>query len=222
MNLDFLKDVTLKESDVKVRATRAKLNTTPVEGANLRLFSDGRIFPSQELVTMYNLEYVAKGEDVGNGFDIIDTDNSPHYPEGQQRIVMVSLTPKDSSKVDLFGSVGYNEDGSIKKSVMDQGSTTTGKWLVALLLDVYAEELFVGDTNFVDLQIHTDMSLNTTNDIYHMPKTVTRGEKKGEVSYVRRTNTTLWPLTVFTANETLEEDIAVENDVKEEVETTTL
>lgn len=197
MNLDFLRNVSLEESPARQTRT-SSVDHAPTNGADLRLFKDGKIYPSAELVEECNLEYVEKdAEEVGNGFDIVDTKEFPNYPEGQPRLVMIALTPKNNAKVDLFGSVGYEEDGTPKKSVLEQGSSTTGKWLIELLEDVYGDELFPEGIKYVDLVINSEFGLTNENNIYHMPKVVTRGEKKGEVKYERRTNTTLWPLTIM-------------------------
>ena len=203
MDLGFLNDISL----VKTEATRTRstsIDTTPADGADLRLFSDGRIFPSAKLTADHNLEYVNKGDEVGNGFDIVDTAHFPNYPEGQPRLVMVALTPKDNAKVDVFGSVGYDEAGAPKNSVLSQGSSTTGKWLITLLEEVYGEVF--NEARFVDLVISNEFALTTPNNIYQFPKRVTRGENKGEMSYVRRTDTALWPLTVLEVEATLSDD----------------
>jgi len=196
MKLDFFNDISLKEAVVKTRGT---VNTEPEKGAHLRLFKDGRTFPSEKLVTDHNLEYVDKGEVTGNGFDIIDSKESPHYPQENPRVIMIALTSKSSPKVDLFGSVGYNKDNTPKTSVLTQGSVTTGKWLITLLEDVYDITLFPEGTTYVDLVINTQYGVTTPNNIYQMPKRVNRGEHKGEVTYQRRTDTTLWPLTIWEA-----------------------
>ena len=218
MNLDFLNDISLKATEVK--ASRAHVDTAPVSGADLRLFKDGRVYPSQELIDTHNLEYVNKGDETGNGFDIVDTQNFPNYPEGQPRLVMVALTSKDNAKVDLFGSVGYNEDGTPKTTVATQGSKTTGAWLITLLEEVYGEDLFPEGVRFVDLKIRTEFGLNTPNNIYHLPKTVARGVNKGDITYTRRTDTTLWPLVVLTLEEAEEETVTDDAQTFESLEGT--
>jgi len=209
MNLDFLNDISLTKTESRVRS--ASVDTTPAEGAHLRLFSDGRIFPASQLVEDHSLEYVAKGEEVGRGFDIIDTANFPNYPQDNPRLVMVALVDKDMPKVDLFGSVGYNpEGGAPKTSVLTQGSSTTGKWLIDLLQEVYGiADLFV-DNRFVDLVINSDFGLTTENNIYHFPKRVNRGEHKGDVTYQRRTDTEMWPLTLLVQPEEILEVVEQE------------
>lgn len=217
MNLDFLNEINLVETPEKARTSRGpQVDHTPAEGATFRLFSDGRIYPSQEFVDTHNLEYVNKGEEVGNGLDIIDTINFPNYPEGAPRLVMVALTSKDNKKVDLFGSVGYNEDDTPKRSVTEQGSSTTGKWLIPMLEEVYGITLFPEGVKFVDLVVNTQFGLETTNGIYLMPKVVARGERKGEITYERRTNTKLWPLTVYEV-EDMTEEMEEEETVNESI-----
>lgn len=195
MDLGFLNDISL----VKTEATRtrsASIDTTPADGADLRLFADGRMFPAAQTAEDNSLEYVAKGEEVGNGFDIVDTAHFPNYPKGQPRLVMIALVAKDLPKVDLFGQVGYNPDNTPKTSVLTQGSSTAGKWLIELLKEVYDIEFAEGQ-KYIDLKINTAFAQTTPNNIYQFPKRVTRGENKGEMTYQRRTDTALWPLTVI-------------------------
>ena len=226
MDLGFLNDISLTKTEARTRS--ASIDTTPADGTHLRLFSDGRIFPAAQIVEDHSLEYVAREEEVGNGYDIIDTDHFPNYPKGNPRIVMIALVSKDAPKVDLFGSVGYDKsNGEAKSSVLTQGSSTTGKWLITLLEEVYGEELFPEGTRFVDLVINTDFGITTPNNIYQFPKFTNRGPNKGEVKYQRRTDTELWPLTVhvteatidvFEGDPTLEmdtEDTNMENQVEE-------
>ena len=208
MDLGFLNDISLTKTETKTR--NASVDTTPEMGAHLRLMADGRIFPSAQLVEDHSLEYVAKGEEVGRGFDIIDTSLFPNYPQENPRLVMVALVDKDMPKVDLFGSVGYNpEGGAPKTSVLTQGSSTTGKWLINLLEEVYGVVLFE-DERYVDIVINADFGLTTENGIYHFPKRVNRGDHKGDVTYQRRTDTEMWPLTFLV-------DPTVKEEVKEEV-----
>jgi len=212
MDLGFLNDISLKKTEARTR--NVSIDTTPADGAHLRLFADGRMFPAAQLVEDHSLEYVAKGEEVGNGYDIIDTKHFPNYPEGNPRLVMVALTAKDTPKVDLFGSVGYNKDNTAKSSVLTQGSSTTGKWLITLLEEVYGETLF-GENRFVDLVISTDFGLTTPNNIYQFPKAVNRGPNKGEIKYLRRTDTELWPLTVLVSEDTIIEEDNTTDDTEQ-------
>lgn len=223
MDLGFLNEISLTKTEARTRS--ASIDTTPASGAHLRLFSDGRIFPAAQTVVDHSLEYVAKGEEVGNGYDIIDTEHFPNYPKGNPRLVMIALVSKDMPKVDLFGSVGYNPDGGEPKtSVLTQGSSTTGKWLITLLEEVYGDDLFPEGTRFVDLIINTDFGITTPNNIYQFPKAVNRGPNKGEVKYQRRTDTELWPLTVLVADvegEVLEDTDHTESEAEEITDTVT-
>jgi len=209
MDLGFLNEISLTKTEARVRS--ASVDTTPAEGAHLRLFSDGRIFPASQLVEDHSLEYVAKGEEVGNGFDIVDTLNYPNYPQDNPRLVMIALVSKDSPKVDLFGSVGYSpEGGAPKTSVLTQGSSTTGKWLIEMLQEVYGVKDLFEQERYVDLVINTDFSLTTENNIYHFPKRINRGDNKGDITYQRRTDTALWPLTMIEREEEITEVVESE------------
>ncbi len=50
------------------------------------------------------------------------------------------------------------------------------------------------ETIFIDLDIHTDLPINTENNIYLIPKKLARGKNKGDMGYVRRENITLYLL----------------------------
>ena len=170
MDLTFLNDISLEKTVVNTRVS--SIDHVPANGAQLRLFKDGKIFPSAQLVEDHSLEYVAKEEEVGNGYDIVDTQHYPNYPQDNPRLVMVAIASKNLPKVDLFSSVGYNPDAnaSPKSSVLTQGSSTTGKWLITMLEEVYDLELFPEGVNFVDLVISTEFGLTTPNNIYHLPQ----------------------------------------------------
>ena len=50
-------EVVTPEKETKVRTVVAKVDKYPTEGTVLRVWANGNIFPSQELVTKLNLEY---------------------------------------------------------------------------------------------------------------------------------------------------------------------
>src|SRR6187551_1206779 len=162
--LQFLKNAKLEEVSVKPRAAggRSKQwNPNPTSLA-IRLWKDGSVFPSQALVDQFDLEYkiatitkvalpLKEGQTEedqkfkneyyyvsgpGNGFDVIDSRRWPSY-KADGDTLFISPVQKDQAKVDLFSSVGYNEeDGTPKNSVMEQGANSFGK---STLLDAVKE-----------------------------------------------------------------------------------
>lgn len=191
--LSFLSQVTVAPVETKKAVViRAKKQFQP-ETADLRIWNSGAIYPSNALIAEFDLEYRAKdAEDKGFGADIIDVRAMPSI-NTPQPFIALSFTKKDAGKVDIFGSVGYGEDGSPKVTVAEQGAATFGKeTLLPLLKEVY--DLEPNEEGFIDLNIVREMPFNSPNGIYLFPKTVSRGERKGEVSYVRRENQTVYAL----------------------------
>lgn len=231
MNFTFLKNIELVEAKEKATKSKSAVSTVPGEGAHIRLFKNGAMYPSQELVDRMHLEYITKKtilDAEGNmalAMDVIDSRNSHHYPQdAEQHVLMVAFVPKSSPKVDVFGSVGYytaedvrknelliqegkgNPDVVLdepKKSVLTQGSSTFGASLIPILNQLYGKETsyttaegttatgnlieFIDD-KYVDLTILLDSPLVVANNIYMMPKKVTKGPKAGTVLYERREN----------------------------------
>jgi hypothetical protein len=130
-----------------------KKEWNPASGLVIRLWKDGSVFPSQELVDFFQLEYsnalteeqlaeikegLAEKPFRGNGFDVIDSRDFPAFNLGDQRVLIIAPAEKDLPKVDLFSSVGYNEDGTPKVTVMDQGAVTFGKdFLIPRIEEIY-------------------------------------------------------------------------------------
>ena len=202
-NFDFLKNVTLTVPETSAKTT-SKVDKNPT-GMKLRVYASGKVYPSQELVDALNLEYCSKESDsVNNGLDVfksIDWGMFPQIPG--QDFIFVCAVPKSSAKVDMFGQVGYNEDGTPKVSVMEQGGGTFGKELVDMIETVYGITIEKGQ--FIDLELKTDVVIKSPNDVYFIPKTVSRGEKKGEVTVVRREYVNVMPLIPVIESETVQD-----------------
>lgn len=196
MSLDFLKNISLQSNAVvksPIARTKSNVAKTP-ENADIRVFKNGAVYPSDKLVAACNLQYV--GKDVtpkGNGFDVFSSKkflNTQHLAEA---FLFIALVPKDAGKVDLFSSTTYDENGAPKSDVLTQGAVTFGQELLEMVKEVYGVELKEGQ-NFIDLKIMKDNPSNTDDGIYWVPKTVNRGPKKGDVTLERRENLTLYPL----------------------------
>jgi len=200
--LSFLSKVTVSavEPAKKTPAARPKKQYQPIN-ADIRIWASGAVFPSAALVVEFNLGYQSKeAEHKGFGFDIIDIEQMPAI-KSPERFVAISATLKNAGKVDIFSSVGYNEaDGSPKVTVEEQGAATFGKEvLLPLLKEVYNVE--PNEEGFIDLNIFRDMPFVSPNGIFNFPKTVSRGDKKGETTYTRRENQSVYALVPF-ASET--------------------
>ena len=216
MNFDFLSTVTVKNEKTK-RVATPKL---PL-GLALRVFATGAVYPSEELVAKYDLEYQNKSEDknayVGNGFDIIlSTDWAAFPADAPQAYLFIASAPKALPRIDLFGQCSYNEDGTPKATVTAQGSSSFGKkYLVPMVEKVFGITLEKGQ--YVDLVINTEVSIPSEDGIFYIPKPFTRGEKaeKGMMDIVRRENIVINPLTaIASTEEPVEAEETVENDAE--------
>lgn len=242
--LNFLKTSTVEEAKTSQRTggpgNRKQRNPAPAIVA-IRVWKDGSIFPSQAAVDKFDLEYrpatitkeplkLKDGETeadqkfrnkydfpkgTGNGFDIID---SRLWAQFKSEGAMLFIIPvlKSLSKVDLFNTVAYEEDGSPKSSVMEQGTATYGKdVLIPAIEEIYgikfnrsavpgsedglvpSIEAITDGVDFVDLAIFESLGEgadavniveNFSKPIIHVPKRITRGKDKGQADYERREN----------------------------------
>jgi len=209
-----------------------------------RLWKDGTVYPSKALVDKLQLEYPnrlvqntpvmkdgvevkdAAGNvvtkqtfnfaDVRYGLDIIDSANSAGLiPAGGPRFILVAVTPKTEPKVDLFASTVYNEDGTPKSSVMEQGAATYGK---ETLLPLMAEVGFLpNEEGYMDFQIGVDMNLATRlkGGAFPVMKKVKRGAKEGSASYELREGVDLFPVIIVKANEVSNVETAITEEHEE-------
>lgn len=184
MNYSFLNAIKIVDTG-GLKAPKTKNPT----GLTVRVFADGSIYPSQETVNTFDLQFRNKQEEFqGNAFDVVDTAEwkpMQAYP----RMIMFGVTPKSASKVDLFGSTKYQEDGTPKADVMTQGAKDGN--LLNLVKDLgWLNE----NQKYVDLKIVKEHPLNTENGIAYIPKTISRGKDAGQTTYTRRENTTFYPV----------------------------
>ncbi len=228
MSFDFLKNIKLEDNKTviptKERGKRSTMLVNPT-GLRIRLFKDGRVFPSAELIEKFDLEFRSKDSDTkGNGFDVVRTDKYANYPQtGYPHVILVAATKRELGKVDLFASCNYVTEKTLEKnpelvlgapmsSVLEQGTATFGLTeLIPMLKEIYGFE-FTEDQKFVDLEIDTETVLSTSDGIYFLPKLITRGKDAGKLEMQRRENIQLMPLSIVAeAAETVSADNAEEN-----------
>jgi hypothetical protein len=195
--LDLLASIQLEEvlGNKGVKVPKTQKNPT---NADLRLFADGSIYPSKELVEEFQLEYQKKDSDLPEfGFDVFETSKWGMWP-AQQHFVVITQVSKHAKKVDLFSKTGYDKDtGEPRSSVIDQGAGTFGKRLITMLEETYEVDLFKNGNSFVDLLIAKDSPVpGTKNGIYNIPKMIVKGAKAGTYSTERRENITVYPLII--------------------------
>lgn len=221
MNLDFLKNAEVKEVETKKKVSKATLEKFPVEGANFRIYQNGRIFTDPATADKYNLHFGPKetviipGKDstedkskevpVGNGLDIFSSDDWQQLPV-EETVLFVGIVPRNGNgKIDVYGSTSYDEDGSPKRSI-DANSITTfvKEWLVPQLEEVYGVNF--EDEGYVDLMIAEDYQIITKSHVYSIPKTQSRGDDKGKLVFNTRKDISVFPLVVFDAGTVAPED----------------
>jgi hypothetical protein len=176
MGFDFLK--TIKLQDTKQVVSR-KVTKTP-EGMALRVYANGRVFPAAKLTETFNLEY---GEDTF-GLDYLEAHAWGAYPKDQPNVLFISPINRKEPKIDLFGTRRTPDT-----SVLTQGPLDKGLW--DLVVKIFPE---AKGHIYVDLMVHGD-GVTTEDGIYYLPKTVSRGDRKGTVTTVRRENIALFPVT---------------------------
>lgn len=185
MDLGFLDNLVITDR----RGFRAPLDKNPSGGLILRVYSNGNTYPSKELVEAFNLEYTNKdAEDQGNYFDIVDSNDwSPMA--NLPRIILVGVVSRNEGKGDIFRRTHYKEDGTPQMSVMQQGSPY---YKLKEICDSLG--YFDNDRHYIDLLVSIDHQIKASDNLYFLPKTISKGDKKGEPTYVRRENIQLFPL----------------------------
>ncbi len=194
--LEFLKKASLVANEIvkpAVARTTVAKNRNP-ENADIRIYKDGSVYPSAALVAEFDLTYRGKEETGGQAFDVFkssDFPNTQSWPE-ENRVIFIAALDRSEPKTDLFSGGKFNEDGTPTSDVLTQGSNSFGKGLLEDIKAVYGEE--PGEDGYIDLVILRDFPFTNADNIYYVPKVVSRGEKKGESTIVRRENLTLYPL----------------------------
>lgn len=204
MDLSFLQDVKAKPI-IKEAKARPALPKLP-ENADLRVFGSGRVYPSKAFAEEMNLEFRPKGTrevdgvevaDVvlGNGLDIFASTKWAQVKDLPVDLVFITAVPKAEAKVDMWASTKYDEEGTPKASVFTQGASTFSKTiLVPMLATIYGVDW--DNTEYVDLVVSRENVIASETGIYHLPKIVSTGARKGEDTYSRRENVTICPLIV--------------------------
>lgn len=202
----FLKQVQVTAPEKAPRSgggVRKQRNPT---NADLRVFANGSIYPSEALVKLFNLEYGNKPEEkqdpIGNGFDIIDSAEFQQYlqlPAGA-KCIWISPVPRAEGRISIFGTCTYNEDGTPKTSVLEQGSVTFGKESMIPLIEKNYELKFSDTVKFLDFKLvgmdddNTPWTLPENKTVCFVPKLTARGDSKGTQTVQRRENPRFWAL----------------------------
>lgn len=193
MNFDFLKTVEVAAPEKKPAKTKTTAPKLPEGGLVLRVFANGKVYPSKDLVEAAEIEYTNKDAEIkGNGLDIFKSADWSGFPaDAPEQFLFVSGIDRSQPKVDLFASCGYNEDGTPKTSVTEQGGGSFGKTLLAMVEDVF--DICIPSGDFADLAIREDIVLESPNGLYYIPKLKSRGDDKGTITVQRRENIKIRP-----------------------------
>jgi len=176
-NFNFLDNLVIVDTG---RQRLPKDNLTP-SGLTLRVTAEGRVYPSEDLVTQLDLAYNPKQSlHVGNGLDIVDSALWPpiaHLP----RVILLGLVSKTNRKVDLFGNVKFHTDGTPRSNVLTQGGRCPE--LLALVREL---DYLQDDQAYCDLVVRTDAPIRTERDIANIPKVIAKGDRRGQSTTERR------------------------------------
>ena len=167
-----------------------KLSMVPVEKDGVAVMEEKDGKQIQKLKRVY--EYPAE---VGNGLDVIYSQDwaqwmVPENPHRDKKVLFISVVQKSEPKVDLFSTTRYNDDGTPISSVLTQGANTFGKdALLPVLKTAYNVEPSE-EEGYIDLfiDLSQDVSALGKKGIFLIPKTISRGDKAGQLEYQRREN----------------------------------
>lgn len=214
--LEFLKKASLVANEIvkpAVARTTVAKNRNP-ETADIRVYKDGSVYPSSALVAEFDLSYRAKDATGGQAFDVFkssDFPNTQSWPE-ENRVLFIAALDRSEPKTDLFSGSKFDETGSPTANVLTQGSNTFGKGLLEDIKAVYGEE--PNEEGYIDLVILRDYPFTNPDNIYYVPKVVSRGEDKGKATIVRRENLTLYPLVPASVLAPQPEEIVIPESAK--------
>lgn len=224
MSLDFLKHVGINEEELNKKTPRAgggghRKEWNPTYSSTIRLWKDGSVFPSQDLIDRFDLEYKdrptsesdttapedgQKWKQPGNALDIIDSSEFPVF-KTPRRIILANIVAKAEGKADLFSACEWDAvSGKPTSSVISQGANTYGKnELLPMLKTVYditlddsrpyVDLVFIGKHG-AELKPDSFFSLPEGKKVAFIPKKVSRGDKKGTPTVVRREDPWLYIL----------------------------
>ncbi len=108
--------------------------------------------------------------------------------------MLIGAVPKGSARLDLFNLVKRDENGIPETSVLEQGSASFGKELLAYLEEAYG--VTPNEDGYVDLNIRQDITIPVSSTFIMVPKKFARGDKAGSLTYEKREHMAIHPLAV--------------------------
>lgn len=155
-----------------------------LSGYTLRVYKNGKITPSKELIKFAKLEYWTETPELENGLDFFKSSDWTPYPSTAPACLLIGITPRTEAKVDLFAGAKSKET-----KVETQGPKSPE--LIACIDEVFPN--CWNDAGFVDLEIFITDRVETENKIYNIPKKFKKGAKQGQLGYMRRENILIYP-----------------------------
>jgi hypothetical protein len=230
MDLSFLKNVEVKEVAIKAKVDRVKLDKFPMKGSQFRVYKNGRIFTAEQTAVEFSLEFSAKEEIIipgkdtdedktkeivtGNGLDIFSSENWQMIATPEPMLFVAVVPRNGNAKIDVYGSCTYEDDGAPKRSITNNTVSTFGKeYLVPQLEELYGIDFEAVD--YVDLVMNTEYAIEAPRGVFSIPKTVSRGDNKGDLVFITRKNITVFPLTVFEAPIETDKQVDLEESIEE-------
>jgi len=133
------------------------------------------------------------------GFDIFLTTEWGQI-KVDKKAILVTIVDIDEPKLDISPLFTYDADFNVYTCRPSKGSYK----LLGLLEDLLGKQ----NSYHIDL---SDITLSSPNNLYYIPKVITRGTNKGKNSYVRRENISVYPIQLL---ENLNEVEKSQNDSK--------
>lgn len=203
-----------KEAKEKEDSTSKRVEKNPTNGADFRILSNGKVYPSAAFVAEFGLEYLSKSSATKSmGLDFFDSTQWSQL-QGAPQMLLGYVVDQDKPKVELFAGTRYNAEGNPINSVLEQGTILSDDTLemIATTLGYIADHKVIdaqdvaysawdnmlNGRRFVDFYMMREApSLVIPDGIYQIPKVVARGEKKGDVTTVKREHIKVLPIVEY-------------------------
>lgn len=209
MNFDFLKTIAPLAVQEKEKVVKSSIKDIP-EGVDFRVSLTGNIYLSEKIVEEFDLQYQNKDADSnGNGIDIVESWNWSQYPKDAPDVLFFGISNRKYPKLDLFNSTKYNEDGTPKGNVFTQTQKVDLNIVFKALFNCEFNEETAKEhapNGYLDLIMVRGIDFTPSNGKFYLPKEVSRGESKGEYTTSLRENINLYPITLFSSENTVEQE----------------
>lgn len=185
------------ENPVKKHVVKEPL--PELTGMCIRLMSDGAIYPSEELVKKFNLEYTSKDNIEGCGLDVWCSWNWSFLKDFTTKCIFISPITryndkgKATPKISLFGTCKYDDNDNPRTSVLTQGSKVFGEqYLQSWITEAYGT-FVTDDCQYIDFEL-VSTGIKSEDGLYYIPKEKTNKDGEKKPTYERRENLDIYIL----------------------------